>query len=671
MSTPDQFVRRDTMPKLLVTEADIDTAVVNSIHEPTELSKIRLTWAPRRRKLRESDFGCCCFVERHGTSMWMSVDPDSLITHPLIRDVMIGALRAAVSTRQLSIMTALRNITQELGNDDNHSIDSPNRILRAVSIRLRSRRHAEQITQTSAANRQAQVIEILSFGFDESRDEIVRGVRRFKHKQPAPKETATLPRDAGRLVAKASIDHFLNMTNSLVAGHQFPIPISVAGEQFLVTGGTVAKSLTPPYLSLDDAGRPATDSIFDTKFKVKTCPSEDVLLEPKQLGAATNYSFCRSAARHRKYLEEANQRPDSIERLRAASDALYSFVVCTYFDTGANVTSLQGWEGPNGQEGAIQLADVVGNDGSTKLLQERGSSTYLCEVEKPRAGNKKISVLFSSTWVKRVLPAYLALRGHLETIGIDVPDSLIFTIEVSLFQEVSVNTNPILSRRIKASKRHVLGLFLSRFGLKSLTVSQIRNFKSAMLTKSAGVFTSAQILGHTPETALQKYNRIEEVEAQLQLAGVINTISSISILRADEVSGVRLSSGGNCEKPIEEDCIDIDSDVLGMHAPSCHTKTGCWMCPHFAIHADPTDYWKLQSYLYVISELRACADDPRGVAATHKPIVDRISDALARMVEVCPELSGTFQEIDQRVANGHVHSAYAELIETYTRLNIL
>ncbi len=115
----------------------------------------------------------------------------------------------------------------------------------------------------------------------------------------------------------------------------------------------------------------------------------------------------------------------------------------------------------------------------------------------------------------------------------------------------------------------------------------------------------------------------------------------------------------------------VEAEGFGIFSPDCKTKTGCWLCPYFAVHADETDYWKLQSYLYVVSELRACSDDPVGVGAVHKPIVDRIGSAVLSIAEARPDLTERFNSIDQRVANGHVHTVYAELIQTYTMLNIL
>ena len=95
------------------------------------------------------------------------------------------------------------------------------------------------------------------------------------------------------------------------------------------------------------------------------------------------------------------------------------------------------------------------------------------------------------------------------------------------------------------------------------------------------------------------------------------------------------------------------------------------MCPHFAVHADKTDLWKMKSYLFVIEELRANSLDPAGTAAIHKPIVDRLTVLCERIIDVNVQMADASASIDQLVSNGQLHPIYRSLLDTYEKVDLI
>jgi len=207
--------------------------------------------------------------------------------------------------------------------------------------------------------------------------------------------------------------------------------------------------------------------------------------------------------------------------------------------------------------------------------------------------------------------------------------------------------------------------------MRTLTARQIRSFKSSSVTREDGSRASASILGHTHNTAISHYNRSSEAESQLQLSGLISDVAKISILQSRDREYRKLSPGGSCVKPQHEVEMAVESDELGLLAPNCRTTTGCWICPHFAVHANTEDLWKLQSYLYVLNELRLNSLSPEIVADVHAPIVRRLTDICARVLEVKPQLEIALKSIKRKVRDGNIHPIYEDLIRTYEEVGAL
>lgn len=658
------------MPTILITEEEVRNGAMDSLRDLEQLSQVRLRWAPSGGRTFTTDIGLACFAERGGSSWSISVVPSSIVLHPLLPDIIRGAVRAAVDSRWEVVTTTLKTVVTALVADEDFEITTYQALFSAVSAILRTRCDLGELTSTSAANAQSASLLILEQASEQTRDSIAQGVRLFRRRKKPRSEKSVIPTEAALVLATVFSDHFLQVARALISETSFPIKISVADEHFLITGVQRRMSWHARYLALSEEGTPAPDSLYDESLQLRfELPSE--VTAALVSGSRQKAGFRRAAEGEARRLEVANSNPASFNRLIAISDALVSFIACTYFDTGANGSQLQGNSISDGRRNGIHVTDLLDDKGSVKLHQIKGSSCFLYETVKPRAGNKKISILFSSTWIRKILPTYLELREHIESLGFELPTALLFTMSVDMHGRVSFNDNPSLARRLWAAKQHVAHHFLSRFGLDSLSVSQIRHFKSSTITRLSGVRSSAALLGHTQKTALEQYNLVSETDAQLQLAGVLNSLSSIAVSAEIHSEHEQLPMGGHCSKPDDADEVIVESTELGLHSPSCRTKSGCWMCPHFAVHADTTDYWKIRSYLFVLGELRMSSEDFRLFADVHKPIEDRLAGLLDRISDSRPDLRSEFIRIDSRVRNGGLHSAYAELVETYEQLGVI
>ncbi|MGB5610903.1 hypothetical protein, partial [Eudoraea sp.] len=484
-------------------------------------------------------------------------------------------------------------------------------------------------------------------------------------------ERRELSQDAGVAISRAAADHFLDVTKALLDDKPIPFAISINGEQFLVTASHAITKGLPRYLPLDKHGHPPPSSVYGTDYQLRKFssprygtgrPHAEVRRLRNEYSVAMNEKI-RAAA--------ANSNPFSDVRRRLIAEALLSFCIYTYFDTGANVTTLQGKIRDGVQQNAVLVSDIVSNDGTLVLSAERGVKGYLLSREKPRAGNKVIPILFSSIWVKRMLPMYLKLRDHLSDLGVSVPENLIFSLLDPTRNDYAIERNPRISQRLKANCGHILNHVLQKYDMERISIQQIRNYKTVSISRTHGPAASARIHGHSLETALKHYNRVEEAEAQLQISNCLNKIMSIAIVSAGAPENRRLAGGGACTKPDSLPDVAVESEELGLHSPNCRTRTGCWMCPHFAVHADKEDIWKMKSYLFVIEELRASSLDPAGVAAVHKPIVNRLIDLCDRIVSESSQLADAASGIDRMIANGQLHPVYHSLLDTYEKVNLI
>ncbi len=480
-----------------------------------------------------------------------------------------------------------------------------------------------------------------------------------------------MSQDAGREIAQSAADHFIGVANALLDDRPLPFRIRVAGRDYLVTASSAVTIGTPRYLLLDPNGHPPTGSVYGPDLKLRKCSSPRYgtgRADSEVRRLRNEYAIASNEANR---LREANSAPYSTTRRRLISEALLSFCIYTYFDTGANIATLQGQLRNGAQTNAVLVSDIVAPDGTLLLSAERGMKSYVLTTEKPRAGNKLVPIVFSSIWVKRILPVYLGLRKHLIRQGVRVPETLIFSLLDPARNAYMVEPNPRVSARLDSNRGHILNRILSKHGLKRISIREVRNYKSVAISRSHGPAASANLLGHSLSTALKHYNRIEETESQLQLSGSLNKILSIAVVGETEAPSKRLPAGGACTREDSQPPVEIASTDLGLHSPSCKTRTGCWMCPHFAVHADEEELWKMKSYLFVIEELRSNSLDQAGAAAVHKPIVDRLNALCERVVDYDNTLREAVENIDALVADGQVHPLYKSLIRTYEMVGLI
>jgi len=561
-------------------------------------------------------------------------------------------------------------IASVLAQDEEAEIVQPNALLLRVNGMLRTQIGGGR-ARASAVNMERCAISILSYGFGVDKTDVTRGVRTIRNLSNTTKRKHELSQESGSEIAKAFADHFFEVTGAILSEKNLPFRIRVGKDLYLVTASHAITKGIPRYMPLDESGRPPADAIYGPDCKLKNCSSPRFGTgRPHEEVRKLRNEYSRAQS-ERMRLSRANTDGSSTTRLRLISEAILSFSFYTYFDTGSNVSSLQGQVRNGEHRNAVTVNDLVDSKGRLRLNADRGSKGYVLHVSKPRAGNKEISILFSSTWVKKALPVYLRLRAHIEALGFDLPSTLIFGLNDPTRSSGKVLSNPRICTRFHNNNGHVVHRVLVKHGIKRLSINQIRNFKSVSLSREHGTAVSAKILGHTQQTALTSYNRISEQEAQLQLSGVINDISRIAILSEDSKATARLDAGGACSKPHDIPAQAVKSSAFGMHSPDCRTKTGCWLCVYFAVHADEEDLWKIKSYLHLIDELQASSDNPIGVRKVHAPIIDRLTDLYGRILDTRPSLKSNADMIDRKIQRGRLHPLYKSLEALYESVSIL
>ena len=671
MTGSTELVRRSTMYRDEVSLEDIEAGKHSELNDAKRLSKLVLKWEPHGRKSCRTDIGSYCYSERFGSGTWVSVNPQSLISHELLPTVVWGTLKLLVDDRNATHPVSLGLLARVLGADRKSELRSARDIYRRFNLLLRTEKEESNRSMSGLVNLDKAAISILCYGFDVSRESLLQGIGYLKYTKQPLSETRALSRIAAESVARSAADHFLTLTTALLENRPLPFPIEVNERKYLVTACPRGARKLQRYLPLDDAGHPPKNSVYGPDLMLRKLPSpsfggaypDDVVRRMK----------CRSAQAHNenRRLEAANDDKSSTTQRRLIADALFSFSVYTYFDTGANVSTLQGRVREGRQSNAINVSDIVDGDGKVILTRERGAKGYILTTQKPRAGNKEIPVVFSTFWVKRILPKYLLLRDHLLNLGCLVPTTLIFLLPDPLRKGLEVNSNPSVIPKLGYDRTHLLSSVLRANGLERLSTHMIRNYKTAALTREHGLQGSAKLMGHEIETSARHYNQVEEAEAQLQISNGINKLVEIAIISAVTSRAERLPGGGACTKSNSSVEITTDSEELGLHGPDCRTRTGCWMCPHFAVHADKEDLWKMKSYLFVIEELRANSTDPRGVAAVHNPIVKRLTGLCERIIAHDDKLAEAALGIDQLVDDGGLHPIYRSLLNTYEQVNLI
>jgi hypothetical protein len=659
------------MIRRTITLADVRDGFLDDIVDPIELSQLLLEWKPNRSFSRQTDIGRFCFSERKGTGHYAYVDPRSLIQHDLLPAVVLGTLRALANRSDSSIPTCLGQLTLLLAADSKHELQTAGDLLKALTRLLRTQRETGDKARNTLANTQRFSIEILCLGFDVSYDSVLRGIPLLSSRGYSASHVRELSREAGAAIARAARDHFLGVANALIQQKPLPLEIVVNDRRFLVTARASAYGNAERYEELDKNGDPHPDSVYSSGLQLRQTRVHRQRSTRSPAEVARHRRRYSAIQKETLRVKRANAKNDSTLRRLLASEALLSFCIYTYFDTGANASTLQGRLVGGIQRNALLVSDLTNKNGSLLLDAERGSMSYVLDTEKARAGNKRVPIVFSSIWVKRVFPVYLRFREYLSDVGVNVPDNLIFLMVSGPKSKNRIDINPNVCSRLRNIRGHILNLLLHEIGFQSITIRQIRNYKSVSLSRSHGPLVSARLLGHSLETALAHYNRVEELEAQLQLSGAINHLFSIAIADPTDTSQHRLPGGGACTKSDDEPIVEIVSDDLGLHAPSCRTRTGCWLCPHFAVHADKTDLWKMKSYLFVINELRMNSLDQIGVSKVHKPIVNRLENLCRRIESLSPDLAETSIAIDRQVASGHLHPIYESLMTTYEEVNLL
>jgi len=73
----------------------------------------------------------------------------------------------------------------------------------------------------------------------------------------------------------------------------------------------------------------------------------------------------------------------------------------------------------------------------------------------------------------------------------------------------------------------------------------------------------------------------------------------------------------------------------------------------------------------VLNELRLNSLSPEIVADVHAPIVRRLTDICARVLEVKPQLEIALKSIKRKVRDGNIHPIYEDLIRTYEEVGAL
>lgn len=671
MANADNLLRRDGMKRRTVTIQDVTSGALDDLTDSNELAKLVLKWTPDGHKKRETDIGAYCYAVRSSANYYARVDPESLITHELLANIILGTLRQLADKPDPTSTVALGYITNILHIDQRRELVNANSILLRLNRQLRTLDETGTKRRGSLINTERAAIKILQLGFDESSDDVTHGVRLLRNWKLSPNEKPGLSSKAGAAISRAAHDHFLQVSKILLEDKPLPTKIDINGKGYLVTASRAFHHGLPRYLELDENGHPPPDSIYgpDLQLRKLPCPRYGCgrpdavirrILNKYHLG---HNEHCR--------ILDANGSRHSNVRKRLASEALLSFCVYTYFDTGANVASLQGRVRIGKQQDAILVSQIIDNDQSIVLDTERGTKGYVVTIRKPRAKNKSIDILFSSIWVKRFFPVYLELRNHLSELGTNVPDNLIFCLQDPTRGGYRVTPNPRVFTRLQVNKGHPINQVMREHGVERIDAQMVRDFKLRSLSREHGPVTGAKLLGHSLETSQKHYHRIAEAESQLQISKCLNTIMSVAIVESEKDVRERLASGGACRKPDSLPDVEVESEELGIHSPNCRTKTGCWTCPHFAVHADKEDLYKMRSYLYVIDELQANSIDPVGLAIVHKPIVERLTNLCSRIIEANPSLAEIDMAIKRMIAKSEIHPVYQSLLQTYEKVNLI
>lgn len=669
MTNPD-LQPRSQMARVEMTVEEILNESFSDSLCSTELSKIVLQWHPDGRRTTLTDIGAFCYGTRVGSGTYQEVDPTTLVVHSLTVPLVLGAVKLISKDPEYQIPYVLGQLVAVLASNQD-AISDPKSLFSHLNKVLRAQAKAKKKGLPGLVNTERLALKILRRGFSISKEELTAGIRLLRLKGKYRNKQRYLSAEEGQAIAKTASDHFMEVSRHIIDEAPLPFKIEANGQRYLVTARHSVCRGSSRYTPLDQIGEPPKGSVYgaDLALRKGRCPRYGSGRSDSEVRRLRNdYSLIQN---ERRRLEAANADPLAVTRRRLISEALISFNVYTYFDTGCNITTLQGHLTDGQQSGAILLQDIVDSSGAVRLSTLRGEQGYLLEKQKRRAKNKRIPVVFSSVWVKRHLPLYLELRAYLKAKGLKLPDHLIFAFKSPDQNTFEAEPNPVVFKLLAKNRGHLINQTLESYGRRYLNSRLVRNFKSTSITRTSGLETSAALLGHSPDTALEHYNRVSESEAQLQIAGAINTIMDIAVLSPTSLNAERLDGGGACLRPKDSQPVAVESSDLGHHAPDCRTKTGCWLCPHFAVHADEENLWKIFSYEYLLNEIASCSSDQLGARKVHKPIVDRLRTLVERILKNTPELCSKATAIEEKAMSGCVHPVYQEIVSVYEEVGVL
>jgi len=203
--------------------------------------------------------------------------------------------------------------------------------------------------------------------------------------------------------------------------------------------------------------------------------------------------------------------------------------------------------------------------------------------------------------------------------------------------------------------------------------SEWRKFKGHFVSKRFGHTVSAMISQHSEETAHRHYRTINEVEAQTEMGEFFRFQEDLHNL-------IEKGSMGKSKQDIPAGGCDAESSVdrpdhlkpkqQSFYVGDCKTPAGCLFCTHYVVHADPEDFWKLESLRFYISELALRQSNIEHVEEVHGSILSRVEDILTTLAKK-PEGVGLWNEAKEKIARKNLHPVWKRLLTTQIKLGRL
>lgn len=233
-----------------------------------------------------------------------------------------------------------------------------------------------------------------------------------------------------------------------------------------------------------------------------------------------------------------------------------------------------------------------------------------------RAGGKGYSAVIRMNFLP-LFKRYVDLRTYL--LGDQDCDSLFLSFGVN-------RTGAASSMQEKAMDSIYSTLEIINPDIKPLRPRKLRAAKQDFHIRHTDPATSAQVMGHSEETALQHYSAGSEATHYSEVSDFFDKVQQAAANRqailhpGEEVSNGVVSHVGVCSAYAAPHAVAEDAPV----EPNCKQLEGCLFCDKHRVHPDERDTRKLASCAYV---LRQAIYVP-GADVFFKPVLERIQSLL-------------------------------------------